>query len=196
MTTIDQTAFAQLEAEERLINPVLKEKTHKPGRFGFRGTLAVKLAISQAGEKRPPDLAVDQVQAVAHAGEPHIAFFAAFLLSFEEIVPLAELLAGKVGPEGVYILFVDNYPKKAKVKIGDATWHILPIDEAMVHAELLDLLKVDKNDLKKLDTAGKLDFFADTAFKSFDGSKWEEITVEQGLERMGPVRDKNEGRPV
>lgn len=196
MTTIDQTAFASLEAEERLLNPVLKEKTTKPGRFGFRGTLAVKLARIIAGEKRPPDLAVDQVMAVAQEGEAHISFFTAFLLSFEEIVPLAELMGEKFGPKGVYILWVDNYPKKAKVKVGEATFYVFPIIEATVYNETLELLSIDKNDVKKLDTAGKLDYVADKALKEFNGSKFEEITIEQGLERMGPVRNKNEGRPV
>lgn len=196
MTTIDQTAFGSLEAEERLFNPVLKDKTTKPGRFGFRGTLAVKLAHIQAGEKRPPDLAVDQVMAIASEGESNIAFFTAFLLSFEEIIPLAELMGSKFNDKGVYILWCDNYPKKAKVKIGDATFYIFPIIEATVYNETLELLSIDKNDIKKLDTAGKLDYIADKALKEFNGSKFEEITVEQGLERMGPVRNKNEGRPV
>lgn len=196
MTTIDQTAFASLEAEERLLNPVLKDKTTKPGRFGFRGTLAVKLAQIIAGEKRPPDLAADQVMAVALEGQPDIAFFTAFLLSFEEIVPLTELMGDKFSADGIYFLWCDNYPKKAKIKIGAATLYIFPIIESMVYNETLELLRIDKNDVKKLDVAGKLDYIFDTAKKEFNGAKFEEITLEQGLERMGPVRNKNEGRPV
>ena len=37
MTKIADTAFARLEAEGRLVNPVHKGPTKKAGRFGFRG---------------------------------------------------------------------------------------------------------------------------------------------------------------
>lgn len=194
MTTIDQTPFAQLEAQERLLNPVLKQATHKPGRFGFRGTLALKLAPVLAGEKRPPDLAVDQVIAVANAGEKTIPFFAAYLLSFEYLSTLAEVLDGLVDANGKYFLFVENVSKKSVINYEGVTYYILPIDEATVYNELLELFYLEKNDLKKLDTAGKVDAIADAAPK-FTG-KYETITYEQGLSVMGPVRNRNENRPV
>ena len=52
----------------------------------------------------------------------------------------------------------------------------------------------EKGDLKKLDTAGKTDAVADAALK-FKGS-FEPMTYEEGLQRMGPVRNPNENRPV
>ena len=41
MTNLAETAFAPLEAEGRLVNPVFKGPTRAPGRFGFRGELAL-----------------------------------------------------------------------------------------------------------------------------------------------------------
>ena len=76
MTSITETAFATLEQQGRLLNAVLKGPTERPGRFGFRGELALKFAQQFADEKRPPELTTDQVIAVANAGEPTIAFFA------------------------------------------------------------------------------------------------------------------------
>ena len=46
------TAFARLESEGRLLNPVLKAPTKKPGRFGFRGELALRFAAKLADEAR------------------------------------------------------------------------------------------------------------------------------------------------
>ena len=196
MTTLAQTAFARLEAEKRLQNPVLKEATKKPGRFGFRGELAIKFAPQVADEARPPEITVDQVMAIANEGESTIPFFTGYLLSFGYLDLLVEALGDTLSPEGKYILFCNNIDllKKYQVSLGGATFYILPIDESTVNNELLELLKIEKNDLKKLDTASKLDVVADKALK-FSAS-YPVITYEEGLKLMGPVRNPNENRPV
>jgi hypothetical protein len=196
MTTIDQTAFARLEAEKRLQNPVLKDATKKPGRFGFRGELAIKFAEQLADEARPPEITCDQVMAIANEGEKGIPFFAGYLLSFGYLDLVVEALGDTLMPDGKYFMFCNNIDllKKYTVKMGGATFNILPLDEATVYNELLDLLRLEKGDLKKLDTASKLDVVADKALK-FSAS-YPEITYEEGLKLMGPVRNPNENRPV
>lgn len=195
-TTLEQTAFARLQSEGRLLNSVLKGATHKPGRVGFRGDLALKFPAKMADEARPPEISAEQVIAVAQAGQPYIAFFAGFLLSFEYIALLAEALAETLSPEGKYFLFVDNIDisKKYVVDYGGATFYVLPIDESTVYNELLALLYIEKNELKKLDTAGKTDAVADKAL-AFSAS-FERISFEDGVKAMGPVRNVYENRPV
>lgn len=196
MTTLDQTAFSRLDAENRLQNPVLKQATKKPGRFGFRGELALKFAEQVADEARPPETTCDQVMAVANEGEPGIPFFAGYLLSFGYLQMLVDALGDTLVPDGKYFLFCNNIDllKKYRVEMGGATFHILPIDEATVYNELLELLRLEKNDLKKLDTAAKLDAVADKALQ-FSAS-YPLITYQEGLTLMGPVRNPNENRPV
>lgn len=196
MTTLAQTAFARLEAEKRLQNPVLKDATKKPGRFGFRGELAIKFAPQLADEARPPEITVDQVMAIASEGEKGIPFFTGYLLSFGYLEMLVEALGDTLQPGGKYFLFCNNIDllKKYQVSMGGATFFILPIDESTVYNELLDLLRLEKGDLKKLDTATKLDVVADKALK-FTAS-YPVITYEEGLKLMGPVRNPNENRPV
>lgn len=196
MTTIDKTAFARLEAEGRLFNSVLKGPTHKLGRFGFRGDLALKFATQFADEKRPPEISSDQVIAVAQEGQPHLSFFTGFLLSFEYLKLLADTLAETLSPQGTYILFCDNIDlsRRYQVAYGGATFHILPIDEATVYNEILALLGLEKNDLKKLDTAGKVDAIADAAARFSE--TFPSITFEEGVASMGPVRNLYENRPV
>ena len=63
--SITDTAFARLEAEGRLLNSVLKAPTKVPGRFGFRGDIALKFPVRLADEARPPEITSDQVIAVA-----------------------------------------------------------------------------------------------------------------------------------
>jgi hypothetical protein len=196
MTTIAQTGFSRLETEGRLLNAVLKAPTKAAGRFGFRGDLALKFAAKLADEARPPELAVQQVLAVSQAGESTIRFFAAYLLSFEYLQDVVEVLGDTLSPQGRYFAYCNNIDlrQKYRVELRGVTWYVLPIDEATVYNEILELLYIERNDLKKLDTAGKLDAIADKAMAF--SADFERISYEEGLRRMGPVRNPNENRPV
>jgi len=196
MTTIDQTALGHLEAEGRLLNSVLKGPTKKAGRIGFRGDIALKFQAKMADEARPPEISSDQVIAAAQEGEAHICFLAGFLLSFEYLKLLTEVLCDSLSPKGKYFLFCDNIDisKRYQVEYGGASFYVLPIDEATVYNETLQLLYLEKNDLKKLDTAGKVDAIVDKAM-SFDQS-FPKLSFEEGLKLMGPVRNIYENRPV
>lgn len=193
---IEQTVFGPLERARHLQNPVFKGLTHKPGCFGFRGELALKFATQLADEARPPELTCDQVMTIAFMGEKTIPFFAGYLLSFENIKEVAEVLGTALTAGGKYFLFCNNIDlsKKYQVPYKGAMFYVLPIDEATVYNELLELLYLDRNDLKKLDTGAKLDKIAEVASK-FDVT-FDTITYAEGLELMGPVRNPNENRPV
>jgi hypothetical protein len=193
---IDDTAFSRLELEGRLLNPLVKGPTSKPGRVGFRGELALRFAPQLADEARPPELLCGQAMAVAKQGEKHLPFFAGYLLSFEYLKDVAEVLGDTLSAGGKYFLFCNNIDlsKKYQVPYKGAMFYVLPIDESTVYNEMLDLLYLEKNDLKKKDTAGKLDAVADAALK-FDVT-FDTITYAEGLTLMGPVRNPNENRPV
>jgi hypothetical protein len=193
---IDDTALARLEAEGRLLNPLHKALTGKPGRVGFRGELALRFAPKLADEARPPELLSAQAMAIANVGEKHIPFFAGYLLSFEYLKDVAEVLGDTLSAGGKYFLFCNNIDlsKKYQVPYKGAMFYVLPIDESTVYNEMLDLLYLEKNDLKKKDTAGKLDAVADAALKF--NITFDTITYEEGLKLMGPVRNPNENRPV
>jgi hypothetical protein len=196
MVKISDTGFARLEAEGRLVNPVLKAPTKKPGRFGFRGELALKFASKLADEARPPELKADQVMAIAEEGGTTIPFLTCYLHSFEYLKLLADVLGDALSPTGTYFCYCNNIDllKRYQVSLNGASFYILPIDEAGVYNELLELLYLEKNDLKRLDTAAKLDKVADAALKFAD--KFPDLTYEDGLKIMGPVRNQNENRPV
>jgi len=195
-TTTVNNGFSTLEEEGRLLNPVFKGPTHKSGRFGFRGELALRFAAKMADEARPPELTCDQVMAAAQDGESTVGFFAGYLLSFEHLKDVAEALGTALKPAGKYFLFCNNIDlsKKYQVPYKGTMFYVLPIDEATVYNELLELLYLEKTELKKLDTAGKLDAVADAALK-YDVT-FDMITYDEGLKLMGPVRNPNENRPV
>lgn len=194
MTDITETAIASLEAEKRLLSPVFKGQT-KPGYFGFRGEIALKFAQQFSDEARPPEIRFDQVMIVAKAGDPTIEFLAGVALSLEHLKLLCEVFGDKLSPSGKYFFFAGNLDisKRYQIAYGGAKFWVLPLDEATVYNELRDLMNIDRGDLKKLDTAGKLQIVAD-AVADFD-EKWTEISFEDGLKIMGPIKIP-ENRPV
>lgn len=195
MTQITETPFAKLDAEGRLLSPVFKGATTKPGRFGFRGEIALEFQKAMADEKRPPETKLDQAMMVATAGEASIPFVAGFAHSLAHLKLLCEHLGDKLSPTGKYFFFAGNLDisKKYQISYGGATFWVMPLDEATVYNELLDLFRMEKSTLKKLDTAGKLDAIADKA-ASFS-EKWTAISFEEGLKIMGPIKIR-ENRPV
>ena len=196
MTTIEKTALGRLDREGRLLNAVLKGPTTKPGRFGFRGDIALKFQTQLADEKRPPDFSIEQVLTFAREGEGTIPVLAGYLHSFGYLDTVSEVMGDLLRPDGVYFMYCNNIDLLAKYRVtrGEITFHILPCDESTVWKEMLDLLSIDKNDIKKLDTAGKLDYLLDAALGWADS--YEAISFEQGVSLMQPVKNRNENRPV
>jgi hypothetical protein len=196
MTTIEKTVLGRLDQEGRLLNAVLKGPTTKPGRFGFRGDIALKFQAQVADEKRPPDFSMEQVLTVAQEGQPTLPILAGYLHSFAYLPTVCEVLGDMLSPNGTYLMFCNNIDLLAKyrVSVNGIPFFVLPCDESTVWKEVLDLMSIDKNDIKKLDPVGKLDYVLDRVL----GLKapYEPITLEQGLERMEPVKNRNENRPV
>ncbi len=195
MTLITDTPFAQLDAEGRLLSPVFKGATNKAGRFGFRGEVALEFQKAMADEKRPPEIKLDQVMMVASAGDATIPFIAGFAHSLAHLKLLCEHFGDKLSPTGKYFFFAGNLDisKKYQIAYGGATFWVMPLDEATVYNELLDMFRMEKSSLKKLDTAGKLDAIADKA-ATFN-EKWTAISFDEGLKIMGPIKIR-ENRPV
>lgn len=193
---IEKTALGKLDQEGRLLNAVLKGPTTKPGRFGFRGDIALKFQTQVADEKRPPEMSIEQVLTIAQEGESSIPVLAGYLHSFAYLKAVAEVLDGLLSPTGTYFMYCNNIDLLAKyrVTLGDITFYVLPCDKSTVWKEMLDLMSIDKNDIKKLDTAGKLDYLLDAALGL--EAKYETITYEKGLTLMEPVKNRNENRPV
>jgi hypothetical protein len=196
LTTIEKTALGRLDRDGRLLNAVFEGPTTEPGRFGFRGDIALKFQTQLADEKRPPDFSMEQVLTIVQDGESTIPVLVGYLHSFAYLEVASDVLDGLLSPNGTYFVFCNNIDLLAKyrVTLRGITYFVLPCDESTVWKEMMDLMSIDKNDVKKLNGAGKLDYLLDAA-TGFDG-KYDFITYEEGLKRMEPVKNRNENRPV
>jgi hypothetical protein len=196
MTSIETTAFAGLDKEGRLLNAVYKGPTDKADYYAFRGDFALEFQVSLADEKRPPLFSFEQVIAIAKAGEPTIEAFAGYLHNMAYIEAFKKVIGPLLSAKGTYFVFVNNIDFLAKytMPMGDATLTILPCDESTVWKEMTDMCGLDKNDFKKLDGGGKVQLLLDKAAEVKE--TYETISLEEGLARMEPVKNRNENRPV
>lgn len=183
-----------LDAQKRLLSPVYKGPLKKPGSEGFRGEIALKFAKQLADEARPPEVAGFQLM-FASTGDK-LDFLAVELKSLAYLRDLRDVLGDFLKPEGKYFIFAGNVDisKKYMIDMDGIMFYVLPLDEATVYNELLDLIGLDRNELKKLDTDAKLVKIAEAAAK-YKSSKFPTITFEQGQKEMGPIRIP-ENRPV
>ncbi len=186
------SVLAALDQQKRLLSPVYKGALKKADE-GFRGEIALKFAAQLADEARPPEIAAFQTMFSITGGK--FDFIACELESLAYLENLRTVLGDYLKPEGQYFAFAGNVDisKKYAITLDGIPFNVLPLDEATVYNELLDLIGLERNDLKKLDTAAKLDKIKEAAVK-FKG-KFPVISFEQGTKEMGPIRIP-ENRPV
>lgn len=200
-TTLDTpygtTALGKLDSEGRLLNAVFKDVLPTEGRVGFRGDIALCFQEQVADEKRPPAYSIEQCLVAADARNGTIPLLAGYLHDFSWLKDAGEVLAEYVVPDGTYVFFASNidFLKKYRVPLtGDVMAYVLPLDESTVWKETLELLGIDKNDIKKLDGAGKLDAVMN-GLAGFSAA-YPEISYDEGVAAMEPPRNRNENRPV
>jgi hypothetical protein len=181
-----------LEQQKRLLSPVYKGALKK-AEEGFRGEIALKFAAQLADEARPPEIAAFQTMFAATGGK--LDFLACELDSLAYLEELRSVLGDFLKPDGQYFAFAGNMDisKKYAITMDGIPFNVLPLDEATVYNELLDLIGLERTDLKKLDTGAKLDKIAEAAAR-YKG-KFPEVSFEQGKQEMGPIRIPD-NRPV
>ncbi|ACK50834.1 conserved hypothetical protein [Methylocella silvestris BL2] len=175
MTSIESTPFKRLDAEGRLLKPAHKAETRRPGRFGFRGEIALTI---------DPPVTLEAAFATAEDGDAGLSFLAGSLSSYKQLPALVEALGAEVKADGKYFIYVSDLDRASRYQInmGGVPLYVLPIDDTSVYNELIDFLYLDKTKMKKFDTAEKLDVIADGAAK-YDQA-YEAISYEEGLKRL------------
>lgn len=194
---LEDTAFGTLAAQHRLLNAVLKEPLPKAGTFGFRGDIALAFQDQVADEARPPAYSLEQVLAFADAASGKIPVMAGYLHNFAWLKDVAEVLADYLVPEGTYLFFVNNidFLKQYTVPLpGGITAKVLPLDESTVWKETLELVGIEKNDVKKMSGPEKLEHVLNAL--ADETMAYPELSYDDGVATMEPVRNRNENRPV
>jgi hypothetical protein len=184
--------FSALEG--KLLSPTFSGPTQKANRYGFRGELGLKFPPSLAGEKRPPEVKADQVIFAAEGEQ--LVFLSLRLESLAHLDLVRECFGPSLVASGKYFIFAGNVDlaKKYTLTIDDVNFYVLPLDEATVYNEVLDLLYLERGDLKKIGNDAKIDAIVAGAAK-FNNGNFPLTPYAQALAEMGPVKVR-ENRPV
>ena len=158
-----------------MLKPSLNGPTHAPGRYAFRGDIALTF---------DPPAALGSAFAVADGDEPTLSFLAGLLSTLRLLPALAEALGGNVKAGGKYFIYVSDLERASRYQIefDGVSYFVLPIDDTSVYNELIDYLYLDKTRMKKMDTAEKVDAIAEGAVKY--SQKYETISYEEVLKRL------------
>jgi hypothetical protein len=169
-------------------------ETKKAGRYGFRGDVALKFAEQFADEKRPPEIVTDQVMMVCDDGKT-IPFFTSFLLSFEYLALVHEVLGPYFTPTGKYIVFCDNIDlsKKHRQARRDQLHRTAHRRGHRVQRNPRTAVPREERpqEARHRRQAGRRGQRA-TKFSA----TYAPLSYEEGLKIMGPIRDLGANRPV
>jgi hypothetical protein len=179
----------------KLLSPIVNAPIGKGDRYAFRGELGLKFPASIAGEARPPEIKADQV-IIAIEGDK-IVLLALHLDTLAHLDLVIATLGEFLSPSGKFFIFAGNVDlsKKYQVSKGGFDFNVLPLDEATVYNELLDLLYLERGDLKKMSSEGKVDAILESAVKTSFSGNFPVIPYEQAIAELGPIKIK-ENRPV
>jgi hypothetical protein len=189
MTT--PSLFTALEGN--LLSATFSGPTTKANRYGFRGEIGLKFPESIAGEKRPPEIKADQVIFAAEGDA--LTFLALHLSSLAHLDLVRETFGAALNATGKYFIFAGNVDiaKKYALDIDGVPFCVLPLDEATVYNEILDLFYLEKGDLKRLSSEAKIDAIVDAADNARGG--FTPTPYAQALAEMGAVKVAD-NRPV
>lgn len=172
MTALADTPFAKLEAEGRLLKPMLAADTHVAGRFGYRGEIAFD----------GPETLLKEVFSVSESGQPAIRFLAGSIAAYDTLPQLVATFGAAFNAEGNYFIYIADLARgnRFHISFGDVKIFAISIDETSVYNELIDTFYVDKMKLKKFDTSAKLDALADAGLKYASLSDYKEVSFDDG----------------
>lgn len=114
----------------------------------FRGDLVLEFGdMHESSQTRnPPKKVVEQAVVYAKGGK--IAFFVGYLGDIQALSDLHDRFKSDMADGVEPIVFVFNIDKPVQVAADGVTYACVPLTEGMVWNELMDLLYIEKSDLK------------------------------------------------
>lgn len=150
------------ERENLFFNMNFKEAAGE-GQAAYRGDLVlVEGEVADAsGRRKPPTATVRQ--AVLFTSGDKLVMAAGSLDELSKLEAFTARYAVDFAPGIKLLFFVTNIGAPMQIDLGTATACVLPIEDGMVWTELLEELRLDKDDLKGQSTGGKVG----VAYKAF-----------------------------
>ncbi len=119
------------------------------GLYGYRGAMIVEEG-KQISENRklPPKIQAKQVISVSE--DDKLKFLTCELESFNDFKPMFEKYSSFFTSEGKYVLYVTDLDGNGTFEYEGIKFTAMILDESSVWNEILDLVDLEKSDMKKL----------------------------------------------
>lgn len=123
--------------------------TSQKGVSGFRGDLVLKQGALREGsttDRKPPELVIHQTALLADSEK--LIFVSGLFYELQQLPIFVSQYKDALKPETVALFFVENIESPIQTEIEGITFKLVPYKEGMVWNETLDLLYIEKADLK------------------------------------------------
>lgn len=148
-----------------LINTSVLGKTGKGDIVAFRGDFVLKegeLHKGKTTDRKPPELLMYQAAILADASQ--LIFVNGLFLEVEDIAVFVDKYRSALTPDTLILCYVENIDTPMQIELDGLTFNCLPYKEGMVWNETMELLYIEKADLKGQSAEEKV-------MTVFDGAK-------------------------
>jgi hypothetical protein len=150
--------------------------------WAYRGDLVLiegSLREGSATDRKPPELLLKQTAILADSDK--FIFINGLFEELEDVKTFVEKYKAALSPNTLTLLFVENIAEPMQIVLEGVTFNFLPYKEGMIWNETLELLYIEKADLKGQSPEDKVVTMYDSA-KSYK-IKAEPISLEEGLSK-------------
>lgn len=172
-------------------------KTSTPGVSAFRGDLvliegALREGSNNIRDRKTPELVINQAAVLADSDK--ILFINGLFFELEHLPIFVEKYKDALTPNTVTLFYVEDIATPMQIIIDGITFNLMPYKEGMIWNETLELLYIEKADLKGQSGEDKVVTMYEVA-KDFK-IKAEPITLEEGLAKTIEVKKEAAVGPV
>lgn len=169
--------------------------TSKKDIGAFRGDLVLKqgaLREGSATDRKPPELVLHQAAILADSDK--FIFVSGLFRELKDVLVFVDKYLPVLRPETVTLFFVENIASPMQVELEGILFKFMPYKDGMVWNETLDLLYIEKADLKGQSAEDKVaavyeaakGFNTKTQTIDFDQASGKTIAVKKEA-AVGPV---------
>lgn len=126
-------------------------KTSTAGVSAFRGDLvliegALREGSTNIRDRKTPELTINQAAVLADSDK--ILFVNGLLFKLEHLPIFVEKYKEALTPDTVALIYVENIAAPMQIVLEGVTFNLVPYKEGMIWNETLELLYIEKADLK------------------------------------------------
>lgn len=177
----------------RLTNPNFFGPASADGKYVYRGDWGIRGDFDKPlSDRRPPTQTLTGAVVVSDGDK--LLFLAGALTEIELLQELVEIDAGVVTEETLGVIFARDVGGSQHVVLNGARFELRPYADTMVWNDLLDLLYLEKSDLKGLSREDKVALVWETALQhGFNSTavSWEQVLesriVPSRIDRVGAI---------